>query len=438
MTLIYWFRQDCRISDNPALFNAAHIAGQSGQQLLLIVLRSTAQPTPWGFERSGPNRNAYQNQAYAGLAEELNKQDVTLWIPRTDGLQGLWEVCHETGTQEVHCEQLDAPEELAQVQWLRNRGLRVVTTEQSAMLSQVDLPFDAELTPTTFTEFRRQVEQARVQPRQPVGAPSSIHGFNRAISAAQPWHADRAQPHQAQPVPDPRSSLPYQDPSWAATESAAQAHLQQYFKSSLPRHYKDTRNALSGTEFSTKFSGWLAVGAISARQIYQALKDHETAFGANDSTYWIWFELLWRDHFRLMMKRFGSQLFKPHGLLHASKVQRRCLDEGAIDRWRLAQTGESLVDAGMRELHCTGYLSNRMRQIVASYLIHDLSGDWRGGAAWFEHCLLDFDVCSNQGNWAYITGVGTDPRGGRRFNVAKQAHDHDPDYHYRSLWDIAR
>jgi deoxyribodipyrimidine photo-lyase len=91
----------------------------------------------------------------------------------------------------------------------------------------------------------------------------------------------------------------------------------------------------------------------------------------------------------------------------------------------------------MRELAATGWLSNRMRQIVASYLIHDLACDWRAGAAWFEHCLIDFDVCSNQGNWLYVAGRGTDPRGGRRFNTDKQTREHDPDGAYRRLWGTA-
>lgn len=88
----------------------------------------------------------------------------------------------------------------------------------------------------------------------------------------------------------------------------------------------------------------------------------------------------------------------------------------------------------MRELAATGYISNRMRQIVASYLIHELGCDWRAGAAWFESRLIDFDICSNQGNWLYIAGYGTDPRGGRRFNPDKQAAEHDPDGNYRALW----
>ena len=92
------------------------------------------------------------------------------------------------------------------------------------------------------------------------------------------------------------------------------------------------------------------------------------------------------------------------------------------------------MDAGMRELKATGYLSNRLRQVVASYLIYDLHSDWRAGAAWFESQLLDYDVYSNQGNWLYIAGRGTDPRGGRRFNPQKQAQDHDANGSYRALW----
>ena len=75
-----------------------------------------------------------------------------------------------------------------------------------------------------------------------------------------------------------------------------------------------------------------------------------------------------------------------------------------------------------------------MRQIVASYLIYDLGVDWRAGAAWFENQLLDFDVYSNQGNWLYIAGLGTDPRGGRRMNMQKQTQEHDPDGSYRTYW----
>jgi deoxyribodipyrimidine photo-lyase len=103
-------------------------------------------------------------------------------------------------------------------------------------------------------------------------------------------------------------------------------------------------------------------------------------------------------------------------------------------QWCQGASGERLIDAGMRELAQTGYLSNRLRQNVASYLVHDLTGDWRAGAAWFEHQLVDFDIYSNQGNWLYVSGRGTDPRIGRRFDSDRQARQYDVDGAYRRLW----
>ena len=88
----------------------------------------------------------------------------------------------------------------------------------------------------------------------------------------------------------------------------------------------------------------------------------------------------------------------------------------------------------MNELNRTGFLSNRMRQIVSSYLVNELSCDWEAGAAWFESQLVDFDAYSNQGNWSYIAGAGTDPRGGRFFNIEKQKNTYDPNSIYQNFW----
>jgi len=92
----------------------------------------------------------------------------------------------------------------------------------------------------------------------------------------------------------------------------------------------------------------------------------------------------------------------------------------------------------MRELAATGFLSNRLRQNVASWLIHDLRCDYRAGAAWFESQLIDYDPCSNQGNWLYLAGRGTDPRAGRRFDPDKQARDYDSAGRYVDLWNGGR
>ena len=221
-------------------------------------------------------------------------------------------------------------------------------------------------------------------------------------------------------------------PGWRGDEAGALAHLQAYLASGRAHSYKATRNALTGRDFASHWSPWLASGALSVRRAVAELKAFEAERGATDGSYWLWFELLWREHFRCMLRRHGSALFRPQGLMPSAPCVPH--DAEAFARWREGRTGLDLVDAAMRELRHTGYLSNRLRQIVASALIHECRGDWLAGAAWFEHCLIDFDVHSNQGNWAYIAGVGTDPRGGRRFNLDKQTREHDPAGAYRRGW----
>ena len=102
--------------------------------------------------------------------------------------------------------------------------------------------------------------------------------------------------------------------------------------------------------------------------------------------------------------------------------------------WCYGNTASDFVNAFMRQLLNTGWMSNRGRQIVASYLINELGVDWRYGAAWFEQQLIDYDVAANWGNWQYLAGVGTDPRGRRHFNIEKQQQTHDPDLTFTHHW----
>lgn len=425
MNCVYWFRRDRRLSDNPAF----SFACQTAQSITPVIIRETPETTEWGFDRVGKLRLTFESHATSGLALSLRQKGSDLYVPHAEGVSGLIEVCEELKAREIICESISAPEELVQVRQLERCGLRVRTFEQSTLLHPADLPFQIQDTPTIFSTYRQQIERLPASPRTPLPAPGVIPAVSKPLHSASPYESipTSTQSHWLSSLPDGTVG-PYAD------EAGAHRHLGRYFGSNLPHGYKSTRNQLTGTDYSTKFSPWLAIGAISPRQIWARLKVYEHDFGENESTYWIWFELLWRDHFRLMMQRFGNQLFRRSGIKESDPSSRPQCTSDALERWREARTGHDLIDAAMRELAQTGYLSNRLRQIVASYLIHDLGGDWLGGAAWFEHCLVDFDVHSNQGNWAYIAGVGTDPRGGRRFNIDKQIKQYDGDGQYRNLW----
>ena len=110
-------------------------------------------------------------------------------------------------------------------------------------------------------------------------------------------------PYRAEPA-----SFPWWRPDFAGGEGAALAHLAGYFAGERPRHYKATRNGLSGVDFSSKFSPWLAQGALSPRRVFAALRRHEAAQGASEGSYWLWFELLWRDYFRFLHLQHGGRL----------------------------------------------------------------------------------------------------------------------------------
>ena len=139
-----------------------------------------------------------------------------------------------------------------------------------------------------------------------------------------------------------------------------------------------------------------------------------------------------RDFFRFTAHVYGSRLFHKWSLKGAGPEWKQ--DPEKFERWRTGNTGDHFVDANMKELLLTGWMSNRGRQNVASYLTHDLQIDWRWGALWFESQLVDYDPCSNYGNWAYVGGIGNDPRQGRKFNTKLQADRYDPNRRFRDLW----
>ena len=196
--------------------------------------------------------------------------------------------------------------------------------------------------------------------------------------------------------------------------------------------YKLTRNCLDGLDGSSTLSPWLANGNLSVREVAHTIFDFEQQRVANESTYWLFFELLWREFFHWRAHLDGQSMFRLSGA--TGKPRRSSFEPRAFARWCAGDTNYPIVNALMRQLVATGWMSNRGRQITASCLINELDGDWRFGAAFFEKHLIDYDVGSNYGNWQYIAGVGSDPRGGRHFNLEKQTADHDPEGLFIEKW----
>lgn len=234
----------------------------------------------------------------------------------------------------------------------------------------------------------------------------------------------------------------YLDSPFIGGEKNALAHVDKYFQSNAPQTYKKTRNTLfliddNSNNISwlqtTRFSPWLANGSLSIRILLNRLRRYEKEVAANDSTYWIWFELLWREYFYWYGKEHGRKLFWFSGI--TGKKPRTSFYGERFERWKQGNTTYPIVNACMKQLNATGYISNRGRQLVASCFIHELAMDWRYGASYFEQQLIDYDVTSNWGNWQYLAGVGADPRGSRRFNLTKQTEQYDPKRYFITKWN---
>ena len=430
---LYWFRNDLRLHDNPAFTQAC---AQSDALLPVYCLGSASAihngEARWGVMQPSTHRQRVLLDTLIDLDAQLRALGSALTVVFGPPADILPKLASALGTRLVHCETIAATHEQDELDEVSQAGLEVQSTWQSSLFAPEALPFEVQHLPPVYTRFRQLLAKAGVRPGAPLPAPAHLPPLPKEAHGYATVYLTHQLRDLGEPTPEPRASVPYLEPAFAGGERAALAHLARYFSSDLPPAYKATRNQLSGTDFSSKCSMWLASGALSVRQLAAEIDRYDTRMGPNEGTEWLRLELLWRDYFRFLHLQHGAKLFRYRGL--RDKVPPIHHDPALFTRWSLGRTDEPLVNAAMHELLATGYLSNRLRQVVASYLIHELHGDWRAGAAWFEAQLIDYDVYNNQGNWLYIAGMGTDPRGGRHFNVQKQAQDHDPEQSYQRLW----
>lgn len=433
---LVWFRNDLRIHDHAPLRQAV-MRGGSVLPVYCFDPRQFEEIPRLKLPKTGPYRANFLLESLSDLRQTLREHGSDLILLRGKPEEVIPKFCARHQVSEVLYHEEATRDELTVEERLdaalRAQGVTTRTFWGSTLIAPSDLPFAPKAMPNVFSDFHGQVIRAC------------------QIPSPQP------EPERLPPIPDeiPRGELPQladlglktpeRDPRQAFVfrggERAGQSRLQDYLEDTQAiRHYKETRNGLSGPYDSSKLSAWMAHGCLSPRLINQRLSEHEARHGANDSTAHFRYELFWRDYFRFLFLKSGNQLFLRNGLrgdgAAASRMPEKalpCDPAEAFSKWCLGRTGFPFVDANLCELNQTGYLSNRGRQNVASFLAKSLGADWRLGASYFEALLLDYDPCSNWGNWAYLAGVGTDPRN-RVFNVLRQAHQYDPEGHYVRIW----
>lgn len=424
---IVWFRNDLRLHDNEAIFDAS----QASDMIIPVYIfdpRVFTAKTKFGFPKTGKFRAQFIIESINDLRASLQSKGSDLIVRIGKPEEELMTIVKETKASWIFCnrertqEEVDVQDALEKSMWSFGRELRY--SRGKMLYYTADLPFPVTHTPDTFTTFRKEVEKF-VPVRLPFEVADDIFTDVEFIEdkGAIPSLSDFG--HKAFTVE--------KGIAFIGGESEALRQLEYYFdEKKLASTYKKTRNELLGRDYSTKFSVWLSQGCLSPKMVYQYLKKYEEKFGANDSTYWIFFELLWRDFFRLMGKKHHNQIFKREGILGEDPGGGE--DQSLFDLWANGKTGIPFIDANMKELNHTGFMSNRGRQNVASFLVKDLGLNWLMGAEYFESLLLDYDPCSNYGNWNYIAGVGCDPRDNRYFNILSQSKKYDPKGEYIKYW----
>lgn len=421
---LVWFRNDLRVHDNESLTNAI----DENETVIALYCFDPRQfeETRFGFKRTEKFRTKFLIETITALKENLEKLNIQLLVYYKKPEDSIPEIVAQNEINSVYFQEEWTSEEMEVLENIKLKVPDSVAFKSSYnqfLFHPETIPFDVSSIPNVFTQFRNQCEKSTmVRPEfkvQPMTEENLITNETVIPSMETLGFTDFEM--------DSRTAFPF-----LGGENEAMKRLQNYFwETKKLSVYKLTRNGLIGTDFSSKFSPWLANGSISAKTIYWEIVKYEQQIGKNESTYWLIFELIWRDYFKYVSMKNGNSIFKIGGILNKKYDWKT--NPSDINNWINGNTQEPFVNANMIELQQTGWMSNRGRQNVASFFAKNLLLDWRIGAAYFEAMLIDYDVHSNYGNWMYVSGVGNDPRD-RKFNIKLQAENYDGQSKFQKLW----
>ena len=408
---IHWFRQDLRLADNPALSRAA----AQGALLPIYILDDE---NAGEFAMGGASR-WWLHQSLVSLNKQL---DGKLRLYRGKACEILPQLVERFGVDVVSWTRCYEPWRMARdagiSELLTEKGVDVVRHNGSLLWEPWKVKKGDGSAYKVFTPYYQKGCLGLPEPAVPMEAPEKIDyakisddlwcldlealDLTPAIPKHMPWHEKLGE-------------------SWDVGESAAQMHLQHFLMDDLA-HYQEGRDFPAKAKIS-QLSAYLHWGQLSPNQVWHAVKhqDHlpEAMLGA------FLRQLAWRE--------FSYYLLFHHHALPSKGLKSRfddfpwVEDSGQLQAWQQGRTGIPIVDAGMRELWQTGFMHNRVRMIVASFLVKNLRIDWREGARWFHDCLVDADLASNSASWQWVAGCGTDAAPYFRiFNPVLQGQKFDP------------
>ena len=421
---LVWFRNDLRVHDNESLTNAIR---QNDSVLAVYCFDPRHfEKMNFGFKKTEKFRAKFLIESVSKLKQNLEKLNISLLVYHQKPEDVISEIVAKNEINSIYFQKEWTKEEMEVLENIKGKVAHSVSFKaiyNQFLFHPEDIPFEIQSIPNVFTQFRIQCEKSTT-----VRPEFSVQSLSKENCIQNETVIPRMETLGFTDFDiDSRTAFPFR-----GGENEAMNRLENYFwKSKKLSVYKLTRNGLLGTDFSSKFSPWLANGSISAKTIYWEISKYEKEIEKNDSTYWLIFELIWRDYFKYVSLKNGNSIFKIGGIL--DKKYEWKTNQSAINQWINGTTEEPFVNANMIELQQTGWMSNRGRQNVGSYFSKNLLLDWRIGAAYFEAMLLDYDIHSNYGNWMYVSGVGNDPRD-RKFNIKLQAKNYDGESKFQNLW----
>lgn len=422
-TSLVWFTNNLRVADNPSLTKACE-----HENVLAVYCFDPRQyqTGDFGFVKTGKFRAKFLLQSVENLKDNLAELNIPLLIFLGKPEDVVTDLVEKHKIDTVFYQNEWTRDEVQVINFLKKKmgsKVRLAPSYEQFLFHPEDIPYDSfQKIPDVFTNFRKKCEKySAVKQALPIPAKRS-----NSMKDTTPLPTLHDLGHEEFDS-DSRTAFPFE-----GGEDSALKRLQEYFWDTQKlSYYKKTRNGLLGKDYSSKFSPWLANGCISPKTIYAEVKRYEQQIKKNQDTYWLIFELIWRDYFKYVSLKYGNKIFYLGGILE--KEYDWGNDKTTLQTWINGTTDEPFVNANMLELKNTGWMSNRGRQNVASYWAKHLEQDWRIGAAYFESMLLDYDVHSNWGNWMYNSGIGNDPRD-RKFNIKRQAEMYDGASKFQNLW----
>ena len=424
MNNLIWFKNDLRVQDNNSLFQACKNSGK----VIGVYFLDPAQfeITKYGFKKTEKYRAKFLLETLRDLKNNLATKNISLLIFHDVPENVFPKLVSDYEIATIFMQKEWTSEERNVNDRIQKLNLNVVFKEvyDQFLFHPDDIPYsDFTKIPEVFTEFRKKCEkESKIRPCVTINAKpiDNLIETSNEIPSLEDLGLETFKL-------DKNSAFPFR-----GGETAALKRIENYFfDTENLSQYKKTRNGLIGDSYSSKFSAWLANGSISARSIYWEVQNYEQEICKNEDTYWLIFELIWRDYFKYISLKHGNKIFQLDGIL--GKKYEWKFNQKAFRQWENGNTNEPFVNANMIELQRTGFMSNRGRQNVASYWAKEWEQDWRVAAAYFESMLIDYDVHSNYGNWLYNAGVGNDPRD-RKFNIKRQAEMYDGAGKYQKLW----